>query len=105
MKFDQSTTDRIVSLSAMAVSIGSLFIIVYQTYLTRQAQHASVLPYLYFSLSSNDEGVAVRLTNSGIGPAVIDDVRVHYQAREIVGDAYDFYLGLQPDASKLPLGV
>ena len=38
MKFN---TDRIVSLSAMGVGIGSLFIIVYQTHLMRQAQHAS----------------------------------------------------------------
>ena len=53
----------------MAVSVGSLFIIVYQTYLTRQAQHASVLPYLYFSLSANEEGVATRVSNSGIGRA------------------------------------
>jgi hypothetical protein len=105
MKFDKLTTDRIVSLSAMAVSIGSLFIIVYQTYLTRQAQHASVLPYLYFSLSANDEGVAVRVTNSGIGPALVDDVRIHYQGRDIASDPYDFYLSLQPDASKLALGV
>ena len=41
MKFN---TDRVVSLSAMAVGIGSLFIILYQTQLMRQAQHASALP-------------------------------------------------------------
>jgi hypothetical protein len=64
-----------------------------------------VLPYLYFSLSANDEGVAVRLTNSGIGPALIDDIRIRYQGREIVSDPHDFYLGVQTDADKLNLGV
>jgi len=105
MKFDKLTSDSVVSLSAIVVSVASLFTVVYQTYLTRQAQHASVLPYLYFSLSANEEGVAVRLTNSGIGPAVIDDVRIHYQGREVAADPYDFYLSVDPEAGKLALGV
>ena len=33
-------------LNAMVVGIGSLFVILYETQLTRQAQHASVMPYL-----------------------------------------------------------
>jgi hypothetical protein len=39
MKFE-FTTDRIVSLSAMAVSIGSLFVIVYQTHAGSQVKGA-----------------------------------------------------------------
>ena len=35
------------------------------------------------------------LSNSGIGPALIDEVRVRYQGREIVGDPFDFYTGLK----------
>jgi hypothetical protein len=104
MNFKKLTTDRIVSVSAMAVGVASLFIVVYQTYLTRQVQHASVLPYLYFSLTANEEGVSVRVTNSGIGPALVDDLRIHYQGRAIVTDPYEFYLGLQADTSKLALG-
>jgi hypothetical protein len=91
-------TDRIVSLSAMVVGISSLFIIIYQTHLIRQAQNASVLPYLMIAIQSNNDGVFVVVSNTGIGPARIDDVRVRYQGREIEGDPYEFYTGLHPDA-------
>ena len=63
----------------MVVGVASLFTIVYQTQLTRQAQHASVMPYLYIQLSANDQGVSLLLSNTGIGPAMIDEVRVRYQ--------------------------
>lgn len=102
MKF---STDRIVSLSAMAVGIGSLFIIMYQTQLTRQAQHASVLPYLMIAINANDDGVYVVLSNTGVGPALIDDVRVRYQGREIESDPYEFYIGLRADAVRGGLDV
>ena len=88
-------TDRIVSLSAMVVGVGSLIIILYQTQLMREAQHASALPYLSIAINSNDEGVFVTLRNVGVGPALIDDVRVRYQGRELAGDPYDFYTGLK----------
>jgi len=89
-------TDRIVSLSAMAVGIGSLFIILYQTQLMRESQHAAALPYLMITIDSNESGVHVTLTNAGIGPALIEDIRVRYEGREIKGDPYDFYLSQRP---------
>jgi len=104
MKF-KINTDRILSLTAKFVGVGSLLTLAYQAGLTRQAQHASVLPYLYIQLSANDQGVHLLLSNSGIGPAMIDDVRIHYQGREIAADPYDFFLGLGPENRKLPLDV
>src|SRR5438128_5672123 len=94
-------SDRLLGLSAMLVSIGSLIIIAYQATLMRQAQRASVLPYLYISLMANDQqGVTLNLTNSGIGPAMIDDVTIHYKGRDIPGDAYDFFIAERPDIAK-----
>lgn len=89
--------DRLLSVSALVVGLGSLFVVVYQTHLTRQAQFASVRPYLYIQLMLNDSAVGVLLTNSGIGPAFIEDVRVHYQGRESVGDPYDFFIKERPN--------
>src|SRR5689334_25033472 len=55
-------TDRIISICAMVVGVGSLITIGYQAALTRQAQHASVLPYLYISLGSTEQqGVRLML--------------------------------------------
>ncbi|MEO5822559.1 MAG: hypothetical protein ABIT71_18775 [Vicinamibacteraceae bacterium] len=89
--------DRIVSLTAIAIGLFSLFVTVYQTYLTRQAQSASVLPYLAFGVTSNDDGAYVTLRNDGVGPARIEAFRIHYkgQARDI--DPFEFYLAMKPD--------
>lgn len=85
------STDRIVSLSALVVGLGSLFIIVYQTYLMRESQAASVLPYVTISLMANDRGTYVVARNSDVGPALIQDVRNH-RGQALVTDPYDFYL-------------
>ena len=70
MKLD---SDRVVAVSAMFIGVCSLFLTVYQTHLTRQAQSASVLPYLAVGITSNGEGVYVTLRNDGVGPARIED--------------------------------
>jgi hypothetical protein len=99
-------TDRIVSLSAMVVGVGSLVTLAYQAGLTRQTQHASVLPYLYISLMSNSQnGVALQLSNSGIGPALIDDVAIHYEGRDIPADPFDFYVSLSEEHQRNQPGV
>jgi hypothetical protein len=97
-------TDRVVSLSAMAVGIGSLFIILYQTHLMRQAQHASALPYLMVTIDANQNGVHVTLSNAGIGPALIDDIRIRHHGQTIQGDPHDFYTAQRP-ASDSALSV
>lgn len=91
-------TDRIISLSAMVVGIGSLFIIIYQTQLMREAQHASVMPYLMIALQSNADGAFLTLNNTGIGPALIDEVTIHYRGQELQTDPYEFYAGLDSHA-------
>jgi hypothetical protein len=102
MKLD---TDRILSLTAMIVGVGSLVTLAYQAGLTRQSAHASMRPYLYIQLMANDQGVHLLLSNSGIGPALIDDVRIQYQGREIAADPYDFFTAQRPDLARLGVDV
>jgi hypothetical protein len=99
-------TDRIVSLSAMVVGVGSLVIILYQTKLMREQQRASVLPYLAIAVQSNNETTGLAVRNAGIGPAMLDDVRVRYKGKDFVGDPYDFFVQQRPEVFKtLGLGV
>jgi hypothetical protein len=86
------STDRIVSLSAIVVGVCSLFITVYQTYLTREAQSASVLPYLAFGITSTNDGAYLTLRNDGVGPARLESVRIHFQGQTTDVDPYDFFL-------------
>jgi hypothetical protein len=97
MKLD---TDRVVGLSAMLVSLASLFTFMYQARLMRQSQLASAMPYWMIALDSNPQGVYITLRNAGVGPALIEDARIAYQGREIEGDPYDYFVGLRPDVDR-----
>jgi hypothetical protein len=97
--------DRIVGLTAIAIGVFSLFVTVYQTYLTRQAQSASVLPYLTFGLTSTNAGSYITLRNDGVGPARIESFRIHYQGKTRDIDPYEFYLATKPGAPPGPLAV
>jgi hypothetical protein len=92
-------TDRVVSLSAMLVGLGSLFIIVYQTALLREQQTASALPYLMMGIQSNDARSYLFARNTGVGPALIEDVVVRYQGREMRQDPYDFFVTARPEVA------
>jgi hypothetical protein len=92
-------TDRLVSATAMFVAVASLVALVYQTYLQREAQHASVLPYLTFVVvSNNDLGSNLSIRNTGIGPALIEDVRIRYKGKEIETEPIDFFLSTHEGA-------
>lgn len=101
MRVMKINTDRIVGLSAMVIGVGSLIVVLYQTALMRQAQHASALPYLMIGLHSSQDYVGIILSNDGVGPALVRDVHVEEAGRVVAGDAYDFYTGLHPDSGRL----
>lgn len=90
-------TDRVLSVTAMLVGVGTLFIVVYQTALQREQQKASALPYLMLGLQVNDERSYLFARNTGVGPALIEDVVVRYQGRELRQDPYDFLLEVGPE--------
>ena len=99
------STDRIVSVSAMVVGVGSLFVIVYQTHLMRQAQSAAALPYLMLGLQSNNEGAFLTLRNTGLGPALIESVRIRHQGKTYDEDPYEFFIRIRPDRNIPALSV
>jgi len=94
-------TDRVVALSAMVVGVASLVVVVFQTRIMRQQQLASALPYLMIAMHANENGTAVVLSNNGVGPALVRDVRVQQGGRDVPGDPYDFYTRLHPDSGQI----
>jgi len=98
-------TDRVVSLSAMLVGVGSLFIIVYQTALLREQQAASALPYLMIGIMANAERTYILSRNTGVGPALIEDVVVRYKGAEIKKDPHDFFRDVRPESAAYGLSV
>lgn len=87
------SSDRWMSIAAIVASVGTLFVIVYQTNLIRKQQYASVLPYLeMWNSNPGREGETYKyvLMNNGIGPAFIKEVKIHYQDSIYLYDPYDF---------------
>jgi hypothetical protein len=75
--------DKIVSLSAILISLATMAIYLYQTHLIIKQQHASVMPYLMVGQSSlNDNHMMVNLQNNGLGPAFVEKLNVYYQGKK-----------------------
>lgn len=71
------SSEKLLSLTAVFISLCTLAVFIYQTDLMRKHQYLSVFPYLEL----NHEGIGTKaykfvLTNNGIGPALIRQVTV-----------------------------
>jgi len=96
-------SDKILSLSAMSISFLTLIIFIYQTNLMSKQNYLSILPYLAISTSNNSANntYSLSLENHGVGPAIIEQVTLHYQEKQYKLEDYnnEFYAFM---ASKNP---
>lgn len=77
------TSEKIMSTSALFISVISLIALLYQSYLAREEnrliqkqQSASVLPHLNQWMSDYDGIFRIIVGNKGVGPAFITDVEI-----------------------------
>ena len=78
------TTDKIVALTALFISVMTLVIFIKQTNLMERDSHLSVMPYVLLD-SHNNTGnytYAIYLDNQGVGPAIIQSTKLIYQGKE-----------------------
>lgn len=80
------TSEKLLSLSALLVSLGTLMVFIYQTRLIQIQQYRSVYPHVLLSNayypSLNYQYIMV---NNGIGPAIITQIEV----RDTLGNTYE----------------
>lgn len=84
-------SEKIVSISAIAISFITLLIFIYQTNLMSRQNYLSILPYVLVSTSDNSANNTYKITldNYGVGPAILEGVTMSYQGQvEDLGD-YD----------------
>ena len=76
------STDTVIAIAAAITSVCALLVAVYQTKLAREQQLNSVWPYL-ITYESMDEKrkISLEVANQGIGPAIIDSVRLVYKGK------------------------
>lgn len=78
-------SEKLLSLSALLVSLGTLSVFIYQTRLIQIQQYRSVYPHLSLSNAYYPSpNYQYMLVNSGIGPAII----THIEVEDTLGNSY-----------------
>ena len=93
------TAEKIVSISAILISLGTFASIVYQNQLIQKQQSATVLPYLEIWNSQSFDRYSLILMNNGIGPAFIREIRMIYKDSTYHGDPWFMFEQLDPPDS------
>lgn len=92
------TTDKIMSTSALFISVLSLVGLMYQSYLAREEnkliqmqQSASVLPYLHQWYSEYQDNYRLIIGNKGVGPAFIKHVEITLDSTKKFDNTNDLF--------------
>lgn len=89
-------SDKLMSLFALLISMGTFITFAYQNYLIQKQQYRSVMPYLmmYKSTGFQADGqrkISLVLANNGVGPAFVESLKISYDGQEY-STVYDFFL-------------
>lgn len=76
----------LMSALALLVSVGALFVAIFEASVQRAQQRAEVWPYVEFGTSFTGEGFAIQLVNKGAGPARVRGMDLLVDGKP-VGDA------------------
>ena len=100
MGFKKISTDRLLGISAMVISILTLVIFIYQTDIMRVQSKLSVKPRLDFTTNQGAVDSILHLQevieNKGLGPAIIDSIYFRYQGKAYALDPEKFILAEFP---------
>ena len=88
------STEKIVSITAITISIVTLIIFVQQTQIMKRQNYLSILPYLTISTTTNEHAKTfeLNLINQGVGPAIIESVTFIYEGERYDLADYDHYM-------------
>ena len=90
---------KLLSITAVLISIGTLLVFLYQTNLVRKQQYMSVLPYLEFqNYATFSKDYKLVLKNKGIGPALITSREIIIKGKKLdldVGTYVQKYMRLE----------
>lgn len=98
------STDRLLGISAILISMLTLIIFIYQTNIIREQSRLSVKPRLSFSAHFNTKDSThtyqVLLTNKGLGPAIIEAINLQHDHKKYNADIRAFFEAVYPDVWK-----
>jgi hypothetical protein len=77
-------SEMIVALSAVFVSVATLFVYIYQAKIMQGQQHAAVWPHLEWRYGfRSDDGFTLTVVNKGVGPAIVKSSKMTYDGLEV----------------------
>ena len=87
-------SEKVLSLTAMAMSFITLIIFIQQTRIMSRQNYLSILPYLDISTTRDQEKslFELNLKNHGVGPAIIESVVLAYKGKQFNLADYDHYM-------------
>ncbi|MEO1052923.1 MAG: hypothetical protein AAFX87_19970 [Bacteroidota bacterium] len=95
-------SEKIMSTSAIMISLMTLFVLSYQTKIIREQQRLSVLPYLsIFNENTGGPNFKLSIKNDGIGPAFIESVEVIYKDKTYETDLPQFLYDNIPEMDSI----
>jgi membrane-associated protease RseP (regulator of RpoE activity) len=95
--------DTFIALAALVVSVSAVVVGLYEAALQRRHDRAEVWPHLEVSTFASDRGATVTLTNSGIGPGIVQSVVVTLDGRQVRswGDVVRSLLGKPAESATI----
>ncbi|MCI5090925.1 hypothetical protein [Phaeodactylibacter sp.] len=91
----RETTDRIIGISAITISLLTLIIFIYQTNIIYEQSRLSVTPRLNFKtrsvLEDSIQSLTFALINKGLGPAIINSSKIKMNGEEFSVDMDEFF--------------
>jgi hypothetical protein len=91
MKKIKWSGDKLLGISALVISLATLISLVYQARITREHEVKSSFPKLELWTSRNGKNFKLILVNTGLGPAILEDISVLYDDRLYQLDHVNFY--------------
>ena len=86
------TSDKLVALVAIIISLLTLIIFVRQTNIIEKQSRLSAMPYLMISTSEvgAENKYSFKLINYGVGPAILDSTVIYYKGKTFDQEFVDF---------------
>jgi len=104
MKKFNLSTDRMIGLSAMMISLLTLIIFIYQTNLMREQSRLSVTPRISFNSNQKQVDsiihISSEIVNKGLGPAIIESINIVHEGQSYDLDFPDFLEKVFPEVEE-----
>lgn len=97
------TSDKLVGIVAIFISLITLIIFVKQTNIMEKQSRLSVMPYLLIETSDNglEKTFTIDIVNYGVGPAIIEEIQILYNKKTYTMDFHEFAISQFPEMDSI----